>query len=632
MAIIGRTKSRTSFTGTPVPPSAFDRAAGFLDSIGRIGNPFNAFTNPDGTMSDPRSVMRAGTLRPRPISSGLPIQFSRGIRAEQPPLDRLLDSAKSLWAGSEIKGGSMSPRPPLQIGQPGNPMAPAMGQRGSFRPPMAQGQAVSPSLLDQVMNGASSMLAGSVIKAGGADGELSDTRLQQTINQINALVAAGPPARPAPVRGDGSTTNFFALPNSRYGDMTPGLTADGKFEIARQAAMDQQSGAIANPLTGRRGYFADQAQTLDILNNAQQRGEIWLLDGQRGQMPTALPRRPQEEVRAEFEQTHMSGARDAVLDRNQAFSGQQRQLGYIDERGQMTATNRLGMLRQLARQNPQDAEVRSALDAAEEVARQQAAARSSPEVVAANREKASARNDAKRARAARQADAMRARMFGGNPMRQRQPGGGSAAAGGDAAAAPAGPSNPFISPDTGAVGPGDREAAKAFIKTAVQGGSRIDEKGKEVPVPPSAFIQATGITGEEDNIQDLHFGIQAQVQQGTEPNTEDLRTLQATVQAMQAAHGTNDYDPFDMTYGFEGQSGADAAHTEVFAPMYKELIGMNNPSEQQLRGWWNRFKSRIRPDTNRFIGGSTILNPLQGETVSFGGTEYPLPAPSNPLR
>ena len=115
-------------------------------------------------------------------------------------------------------------------------------------------------------------------------------------------------------------------------------------------------------------------------------------------------------------------------------------------------------------------------------------------------------------------------------------------------------------------------------------------------VPPSEFIKATGVTGDEDNIQDFHFGLQQQVQNGVEPSVSDLRVLRTYAQAMDAAHRSDSYDPFDMTYGFEGLSNTDRMHTDVFSPMYKDLVGMKDPSDRQLQDWWGTFRSRIRPD------------------------------------
>ena len=103
-----------------------------------------------------------------------------------------------------------------------------------------------------------------------------------------------------------------------------------------------------------------------------------------------------------------------------------------------------------------------------------------------------------------------------------------------------------------------------------------------------------------------------QVQNGVEPSVSDLRVLRTYAQAMDAAHRSDSYDPFDMTYGFEGLSEVDIAHTDVFSPMHRDLIGMKDPSDKQLQDWWGGFRSRIRPDVNRFLG-----------FASPGGHEYP---------
>jgi len=184
--------------------------------------------------------------------------------------------------------------------------------------------------------------------------------------------------------------------------------------------------------------------------------------------------------------------------------------------------------------------------------------------------------------------------------------------------------NPFGLGVGGTTTPDGALAGRNYLKTAVTGGKAPD--GSDVP--PNAFLAATGATGEEDNIQDLHFGIQQQVQEGKMPTGEDLKALHAATQAMQAGYGTPSYDPFDMTYGFEGLSTADQQHTEVFAPMYKELASMKNPTPRQLTDWWGKFSSRIRPARPHGIASG-------GMEQSLMGTEYPLPAPqvsSNPMR
>jgi hypothetical protein len=150
--------------------------------------------------------------------------------------------------------------------------------------------------------------------------------------------------------------------------------------------------------------------------------------------------------------------------------------------------------------------------------------------------------------------------------------------------------NPFQFAPGGGVTPDDQQKAKDFLAKAAAGAT---DPSTGAAIPPAPFIKNTGVTGDEDNIQDFHFGLQTQIQQGVTPSDDDLNTMQKYVQAMKAGHGTNQYDPFDMTYGFEGVSGLDAAHTKTFAPMYKELADLKNPTPETLRQWWSRFSARV---------------------------------------
>jgi hypothetical protein len=172
--------------------------------------------------------------------------------------------------------------------------------------------------------------------------------------------------------------------------------------------------------------------------------------------------------------------------------------------------------------------------------------------------------------------------------------------------------------------------SQGFLDTLSNGGT--DPSGN--PIPASPFF--AGLADEQDNIQSLHFGIQEQVQNNIEPSDNDLVNLHAAAVAMQSGYGTDSYDPFDMTYGAEysGSFGTnvDASHNEAFKPMYEELAGMENPTTGKLKEWWTRFKGRVRPDTNRFVGGSSILSGEGAPTVSPGGYEYPQQAPANPTR
>jgi hypothetical protein len=192
----------------------------------------------------------------------------------------------------------------------------------------------------------------------------------------------------------------------------------------------------------------------------------------------------------------------------------------------------------------------------------------------------------------------------------------------------------------GIVTPDSRKASRDTLDVLANGGKAPD--GTEVPPSP----MFAGLADSPDNVQGMHFGIQQMVQDGQDLGVEDLQKLYTAAAAMQAGYGTPDYDPFDMSPGFEaegllgpfglemkglfGATGVDAAHTETFGPMYKELATMKDPSPQDLQKWWAKFKSRIRPDTNRFIGGSSILSGEGGPTVSPGGYEYPSPA--NPMK
>lgn len=167
----------------------------------------------------------------------------------------------------------------------------------------------------------------------------------------------------------------------------------------------------------------------------------------------------------------------------------------------------------------------------------------------------------------------------------------------------------------GIVTPQSSQAARDSLEVMAKGGTTPDGK----KIPPSPMF--AGLADSPDNVQGLHFGIQQMVQDGQDLGPDELQALHAAAVAMQAGHGTSDYDPFDMTYGFEGLSGADAAHTETFGPMYKELAGMASPTPQQLSTWWAAFKARIRPDTS-------MWSSVGEDAPSIGGTEFP----RNPMK
>lgn len=172
----------------------------------------------------------------------------------------------------------------------------------------------------------------------------------------------------------------------------------------------------------------------------------------------------------------------------------------------------------------------------------------------------------------------------------------------------------------GIVTPESSQAARDTLKVLAEGGKSPD--GTSIPASP---LFSAGLKDSPDNIQGVHFGIQQIVQEGKDLGPADLQSLHAAAMAMQAGYGTTDYDPFDMTYGFEGTEMVDKAHTEVFGPMYKELAGMKSPTPDQLNKWWAAFKARIAPQSPGF--GKA---PIPGVTESFGGYEYPLPA--NPMK
>ena len=184
-----------------------------------------------------------------------------------------------------------------------------------------------------------------------------------------------------------------------------------------------QSPLVRSPVANRQSWLADQASTILAMQQAEEAGLGDIIPRGWGEMPFFAVRNRPEDVMAKFMATHVDGLRDKALSRVpvgpltlKTPGGQmQQQMGYIDERGQKTSTNRLGALRHLAMQNPNDADVMVALAAAENDFKAQMADRSSPATVAANREKIRARNDAKRARAQRQAEGLRS-LFGRGPQ------------------------------------------------------------------------------------------------------------------------------------------------------------------------------------------------------------------------
>ena len=307
--------------------------------------------------------------------------------------------------------------------------------------------------------------------------------------------------------------------------------------------------------------LAGQASTITGMQQAEKAGQGWMLTGNRGDMPTFVARNRPEDVMAEFVATHMDGLRDKALDTRGINSPltlktpggrMEPQFGYIDERGQKTSTNRLGALRQLAKQNPNDKEVMDALAAAELIYQQQMADRSSPATVAANREKIGARNDAKRGRAQRQAEGLR-NLFGRGPQsplaRRQMP---------DQQAS-------LQSPLTA---PGTRT-----IESQTQSASQIAKQAG------SPHIQALGVTS-DSGVLGLHEGIQRRLDE--DPNAgfsdESLKAYQSWARE-HANLNTPGTDYFNM---------GDGEANSIYSQKWKELAALPD-NERARKNWWTSY-------------------------------------------
>ena len=165
----------------------------------------------------------------------------------------------------------------------------------------------------------------------------------------------------------------------------------------------------------------------------------------------------------------------------------------------------------------------------------------------------------------------------------------------------------------GVVTAGGQAAADNFMRAAATGGTAPDGSR----LTPNPFIAGTGATGEEDNVETLHFGMQSQIQAGVTPSTDDLRALHGYLVAFDTKHRKPGYDPFDMSSFFDVVgAGVGTAHTQTFGPMYKDLVGMKAPSDKQLGDWWSGFSSKVRPD-------SPFWSWDRMNQTSTGGTEFP---------
>ena len=341
--------------------------------------------------------------------------------------------------------------------------------------------------------------------------------LQSLVNNINTIRNDWSANKPA-------SNPWQNLPNWRAPAPTPAWTP-------------QAAPTIASNLM-------NQASTIQAGNAAVDAGRAWKLDGGNGQMPTFLPRNPMEQVRDQFMQTHVFGAKDKALSRN--FGPQQ--MGYIDDNGQMTATNRLGMLRRLAASDPNNEQVKNALAGAEEMNRQNMEARRAkiPEYQA----KAAARNDAKRARAMRQADAMRARM-----------GIGPRTSGKEA------PANPITS---GVKGP-------LTIENQLELEGRVSSR-----TGSDSFLGANV----ENDVTELNSRVRARLQENPNSDFSD-ETLRAWQQ--HAAEAKKLSSPGrDM---LAVSPGVMTAREDIeSAKMWKELADLPD-NERARRDWLNRYKA-----------------------------------------
>jgi len=349
-----------------------------------------------------------------------------------------------------------------------------------------------------------------------------------------------------------------------------------------------QSPLVRSPIANQQSMLAGQASTITGMQQAEKAGQGWMLTGNRGDMPTFAPRRDQAAIDAEFAATHMDGLRDKTLDVRGINSPltlktpggrMEPQFGYIDERGQKTSTNRLGALRQLAKQNPNDAEVQSALAAAEMIYQQQMADRSSPATVAANREKIGARNDAKRGRAQRQAEGLR-NLFGRgpqSPLARKQ-------------AQPTSPNNSLTSPLSRTVE--GQTAAANRIAVATQ----------------SPHIAALGVDPNE-GVVGVDAGIQRRLREdkNAEFSDDSLKSYQAWARDhMNISTPENDY--FDFGDGVEGKMRRQA---------WESLARMPD-NERARKQWWQEYLT-ISDRANAHLNNNAMQRGLFTPDRDLGG-------------
>lgn len=351
-----------------------------------------------------------------------------------------------------------------------------------------------------------------------------------------------------------------------------------------------QSPLVRSPIANQQSMLAGQASTITGMQQAEAAGRGWMLTGNRGDMPTFVPRRDQSSIDAEFAATHMDGLRDKALDPRNLSSpltlktpgGRMvPQYGYIDERGQKTSTNRLGALRQLAKQNPEDREVMAALAAAESIYQQQMADRSSPETVAANQAKMRARNDAKRGRAQRQAQGLR-NMFGYGPQSPLAR---------KANQQPTDLSSPL-------------STNSRTIESQTQSAARIAMQAG------SPHIQALGVTS-DSGVLGLHEGIQRRLNE--DPNAEFSDESLKVYQSWAREHAnlsTNSNDYFNM---------GDGEANTLYSEKWKELASLPD-NERARKNWWSSYVGIQKMDT----GDLTRRTLRKAANANLPGPQHPI--------
>ena len=345
-----------------------------------------------------------------------------------------------------------------------------------------------------------------------------------------------------------------------------------------------RSPLVRNPIANRQSWLADQASTILAMQQAEEAGLGDIIPRGWGEMPFFAVRNRPEDVMAKFMATHVDGLRDKALSRVpvgpltlKTPGGQmQQQMGYIDGQGQMTATNRLGALRHLAMQNPNDADVMVALAAAENDFKAQMADRSSPATVAANREKIRARNDAKRARAQRQAEGLRS-LFGRGPQsplsRRQLPN-------------QQGLQSPLA-------GPGSRT-----VEAQVQSAKQIAARGTS---PHFLGADMSGGSEGKGHLRDLNSKIQERL--AADPNAEfSDETLKAWQQQAQDFHRVRDTNNDPFAFGERLVDSADSQDWQELATL---------PDNPRARSdWFARYKNRER--FNKMQGDINDMTASQG--------------------